>query len=86
MGTYFTKIRALKIFILFLTLASVLVFAFKNDAALLREAYEFSRMGIITHAPGTFIANVLLVLIIPILYTLNLFILFYQAVCWLKSE
>lgn len=80
------KLRIAKITILSLTILIASTFAFKDDAKLLSDAYEFAREGIITHAPGTFIANLLLVSIIPMLVSFSLCLIYYHVREWLEER
>lgn len=80
------KLRIAKITILSLTILVALAFAFKDDAKLLSDAYKFATDGIITHAPETFIANLLLVLIIPMLVSFSLCLIYYHVREWLDEK
>ena len=82
MQIYDGKFKIAKVIIPSLTILIALAFAFKDDAKLLTDSYKFATEGIITHAPGTFIANLLMVLIIPMLITFNSFLVYYHAHKW----
>ena len=86
MQIYDGKLKIAKVIVMFLTILIVLAFAFKDDAKLLSDAYKFATDGIITHAPGTFIANLLLVLIIPMLVSFSLCLIYYHVREWLEER
>lgn len=86
MQIYDGKLKIAKVIVMFLTILIVLGFAFKDDAKLLSDAYKFATDGIITHAPGTFIANLLLVLIIPMLVSFSLCLIYYHVREWLEER
>ena len=86
MQIYDGKLKIAKVIVMFLTILIVLAFAFKDDAKLLSDAYKFATDGIITHAPGTFIANLLLVLIIPMLVSFSLSLIYYHVREWLEEK
>ena len=86
MQIYDGKLKIAKVIVMFLTILIALAFAFKDDAKLLSDAYKFATDGIITHAPGTFIANLLLVLIIPMLVSFSLYLIYYHVCEWLDER